>query len=159
MSKYETLTLCIALLASVIAAASLWRTSRTTKEQLSLQRIMADLARKQLEQIQKKELAQSAPKITFRLEGSERSAHRFVVENVGEGQAENVSFELIPQGGLESPLIERDYNQKFPIPVLGPGCAAGALAAFSLGSATSFRVILRWSEDGAQREQETYVSL
>jgi hypothetical protein len=160
VSTYETLTICTALLAVVIAAVSLWRTSRTNKEQIALQRIMATLAQKQLDQIQHEETSQASARLAFRIERSGKHGRKFVVENVGESPAERVSFELIPQGTSESPLVQRDYDQKFPIPILAPGSSVSALAAFHLGSATSLKVILNWQEtDGRERREETYVSL
>ena len=83
-----------------------------------------------------------------------------MLTNVGEVEARDVEFELEPQGNLESPLVHSDYEEKFPIPVLAPGSSVGTLMAIHFGTATAFRVILKWRDsDGKRHSEETYASL
>jgi hypothetical protein len=86
-------------------------------------------------------------------------SYKFVLQNTGEVPAKNVSFELFPHGGGDSPLINSNYARKFPVPVLAPGSAVRVLAAVHLGSATAFEVKLRWEDPGGEkREESTFVS-
>lgn len=160
MTPYQTIAVCIALLALIISAVSLRRTSKTTKEQLSLQRVMADLAQKQLEQIQDSENSAESARLSLRVDTAGSSTRNLVLTNVGEAEARDVEFELDPQGDLESPLVHSDYEEKFPIPVLTPGNSVSTLMAIHLGTATAFRVILKWRDRvGNHHSEETYVSL
>ena len=160
MTTYQIITACIALLAVIISAISLRRTSKTTKEQLSLQRIMADLAQKQLEQIHNAEKSSESVRFSVRVERIGSSTRKLVISNVGEVEARDVEFELDPHGKLESPLVHSDYEQKFPIPVLAPGSSVGTLMAIHFGTATAFRVILKWrGTDGERHTDETFASL
>lgn len=167
MTISEAISLLIAG-GSLLLAYKAWRGSQwTTKEQLDLQRTMARLAERQLEQLESSPRRSESPlprvdsarlRISIRPHG--RNSHKFVVSNVGEAPARNVSFTLHPHGKGKSPLVEGDYNDKFPAPVISPGSEIGALAAFSFGSARAFDVKLKWeTEAGDVVEEETYVTL
>ena len=57
-------------------------------------------------------------------------------------------------------MIESDYKEKFPVPVLSPGAEVGVLAGFTFGSASAFDVKLTWEkENGSVAEEETFVAL
>jgi len=160
MTTYQIITACIALLAVVISAVSLRRTSKTTKEQLSLQRIMAELAQKQLQQIQESENSAESVRLSVRVDAAGSSTRKLVLTNVGDVEARDVEFELDPQGSLESPLVHSDYKDKFPVPVLAPGSSVGTLMAVHFGTATAFRVLLKWRDrEGNHHSEETYASL
>ena len=121
---------------------------------------MADLAQKQLEQIQESDNSAQSVHLSVRVEGAASSTRNLVLTNVGEVEARDVEFELEPQGNLESPLVHSDYEEKFPIPVLAPGSSVGTLMAIHFGTATAFRVILKWRDsDGKRHSEETYASL
>lgn len=159
MTTFEILTICIALLAVIVSATSLYRTTRVSREQLDLQRATAALASKQLAMLQNEEESSSRARLTFRLESQKPSA-KFIIENVGSAPASNVSFELFPQGSLGLPSMAPSFEETFPIPTLAPGSSVSAQAYFTLASATAFKVFVRWVDaDGQPREQETYVSL
>ncbi len=51
MTKYEILTLAVSLLAVIVSAVSLFRTRRIAAQQLDLEKITAELSKKQLEKI------------------------------------------------------------------------------------------------------------
>jgi len=158
MTTFELLTLLVALLAVAISAASLVRTRAIAQEQLELQRTTSQLAKKQLELLLAEEAAASGARLEIHIEPSGNS-YKFVVSNVGDVPAKNVSFQLRPHGKGESPLITSDFSTKFPVPILGPGSAVGALAALSFGSATAFDVTLTWQDpNGRTREAETFVA-
>lgn len=159
MTTFELLTICIAVLAVIVSATSLYRTARVSSEQIDLQRTTAALASKQLEMLQNQEESSSRAHLAFRLE-NQKPNPKFVVENVGTAPASNVSFELAPQGPLRLPLMASSFEETFPIPTLAAGSSVSAPAYFTLASATAFKVMVRWIDpDGQQREQETYVSL
>ena len=153
----------------VIAAGSLllaflaWRSSqRTSKEQLALQKTTARLAERQLEQIEATQAQSQSKRAALRLsiEPYGKNSYRFVLRNVGNASAQNVSFELRPHGYGDNPLVKDDYNTKFPAPVMQPGSEIGILAAFSFESARAFDVFLLWeNEDGELVEDVTFVTL
>jgi hypothetical protein len=153
----------------VIAAGSLllaffaWRSSQNTaKEQLALQRTTARLAERRLEQFEVTQTQNQSKRAALRLaiEPYGKSSHRFVLRNVGNASAHNVTFELRPHGYGDNPLVKDDYNEKFPAPVIQPSSEIGILAAFSFESARAFDVFLLWeNEDGKLVEDVTFVTL
>lgn len=159
MSIFEVLTLLVGLVAVVISVTSLVCTRRVQVEQLELQRTTAALAKKQLEIIIREENSSNNAHIDISIE-QHTNAHKFVVTNVGQGVAKEVSFSVEPHGKGDNPIIESDYREKIPIPILKPGGSVGILAAFSMGDATAFDVVLSWkNSNGNMIEDQTFVSL
>jgi type II secretory pathway pseudopilin PulG len=162
MTLAEIVNLAIAA-GSLLLAFLAWRSSqRTSKEQLALQKTTARLAERQLEQIEDIQLQNKSKRAALRLavEPYRKNSHRFVLRNVGNASAKNVSFELRPHGYGDNPLVKDDYNAKFPAPIMQPGSEIGTLAAFSFESARAFDVFLVWeNEDGELVEEVTFVTL
>lgn len=159
MSISDTLRLALSIASLLLAYLSFRSSQRTADEQLALQRTMARLAERQLEQIAS-QLQANSPALRVSIERAGRNTHKFVLRNVGNAPARNVSFVLHPHGSGDNPLIEADYQEKFPVPILHPGSEIGVLAAFSFDSARAFDVTLRWqTEDGRTVEEESFVAL
>lgn len=160
MTTYQTIAVSIALLAFMISSGSLQRTSKTIKEQLSLQRIMAHLAQKQLEQIQEPENSAESVSLSVRVDLASSSTKTLMLKNVGEVEARDIEFEIEPPGDLKSPLVHSDYEEKFPVRVLVPGSCVAALMAVDFGTAMTFRGILRRPDRARNcHSEETYASL
>ena len=158
MTTFQVLTLMIALIAVAISAVSLIRTRRIAKEQLELQRTMAQMAKKQLELLLAEEAASSGARLEVRIEPYGNS-HKFIVSNAGTVPAKDVSFQLHPHGKGDSPLVQSDFADKFPVTMLGAGSSVGALMARTFGTASAFDVTLTWRDpNGSAREEETFVS-
>ena len=157
-----TLEIIISLLALLISVVVLVRSRTFNQQQIDLQRVVSDLAQKQLDILNAEEKKSQITKHTnIHIEIVPHSnAHKFLVTNTGEYPAREVEFELEPQGGRPNPLIQSDYDGKFPIPILQPGNSVGVLAGFHMGSATAVLVKLRWKEEGDNPwEIETFISL
>jgi len=96
----EAISLLIAGGSSLLAYKA-WRGSQwTIKEQLDLQRAMARLAERQLEQLESSLRRFESPlpridsaRLRISIRPQDRNSHEFVVRNVGEAPARNVSFD------------------------------------------------------------------
>jgi hypothetical protein len=154
-----TIQTLISLLAVIVAFVALYRTSAVQKEQLEMQRVAAELAKKQLEMLARQDASSSTPVIRVDIV-PHANAHHFLLTNIGAGRARNVRFTVEPHGRGSSPIMESDYRLKLPIPVLDPGASVGVLAAFEMGSATAFDVKLAWLDpSGEEKNDETFVTL
>ena len=157
-----TLEIWISLIALIVSVVTLIRSRSYNQQQLDLQRVVSNLAQKQLdllnaEESERTDVGHTNLHIEIVPHGN---AHKFVVSNIGEYAARDIEFELEPQGRGANPLIRRDYDEKFPIPILQPGNSVGVLAGFHMGSATAFMVKLKWKEENNEPwEVETYISL
>ena len=80
------------------------------------------------------------------LHGPARDAH-FIIQNVGQGTAHDIAFEIIQEEGEESPLLVGDYDQKLPIQILRSGARVEVLAALTHGTGVYFDAAWRWRED------------
>lgn len=74
----------------------------------------------------------------------DRGRDWFVVANRGTGDAREACFEIITE--RPSPLVEGDYDEKIPIPVLRPGDRVQVLAAVAKDTGTAFDVRWQWLE-------------
>ena len=124
-----TIQTLISLLAVIVAFIALYRTSAVQKEQLEMQRVAAELAKKQLEMLAREDASSSTPVIRVDIV-PHGNAHHFLLTNIGAGRARNVRFIVAPHGRGSSPIMEADYRAKVPIPILDPGASVGIMAAF-----------------------------
>lgn len=146
---YEYFTLLISLLAIVISALSLIRTRRTASQQLELEKITAELSAKQLKFLKAEESEHSKAKIEVELEGY-GSDYNLIVTNVGGAVARDVSFVI--EG--ESPVLDGEYKEKFPIRELRPGKSVSLCAALSMGSPSQYNVLVHWKNPDDSEEQD-----
>lgn len=149
MTLYEYFTLLISLLAIVISALSLIRTRRTASQQLELEKITAELSAKQLKFLKAEESEHSKAKIEVELEGY-GSDYNLIVTNVGGAVARDVSFVI--EG--ESPVLDGEYKEKFPIRELRPGKSVSLCAALSMGSPSQYNVLVHWKNPDDSEEQD-----
>lgn len=83
--------------------------------------------------------------------GGER---RFVVENLGEGVAQQVQVTIEPVNGKNSPIIAGEHAKKFPLSRLGPGESESLVAIITPGTGLYFRAYVRWQDpDGSTVEK------
>jgi len=158
----EIITHSIAI-GSLLLAYLAWRSSqKTAKEQLDLQKTTARLAEKQLEQIVTTQAIDHSSRAILRLsiEPHGKNSHCFVLKNVGNATAYNVSYEINPHGSGDNPIIKEDYNVKFPAPSLSPSSQIDVLAAFSFESARAFDAFIVWEDENKKLfEENTFVTL
>lgn len=150
----------------VVSIISLIRSNAVKRQQLRLQEKQEELVDIQL-RMHKEEVERSPESlrgaepadIRVCLEGTARNA-KFVVRNWGFGAASNVDLKVAPVQGEESPLIDDDYAEKFPIPRLAPGGECSLIAALTFETGATFDVEWSWeNEDGTRSKEVSRVSL
>lgn len=167
LTAQQVITALIALLAIVVSAVSLHRTSKVQEQQLRLQKKQEELTDLQLEALRKQaQLAASPPAapvaqeradVRVDLEKVGRGEFKFFITNWGSVPAHNVTFDLELEAEKRSPLVKGDYDEKIPIQELGPGNRVPLWAAITMGMGTSFPA--RWSWRNPDGTTETRKSL
>ncbi|HVJ37204.1 MAG TPA: hypothetical protein VM687_05305 [Stenotrophomonas sp.] len=164
MSRFEVLTLLIALLAVVPGLIALMRASQQRTRideleaaQLRQNRATAELHEKQLELLVTNERKPIAHvKLDLVRDGR---TYRFQVTNLGPARATDVSVRFDGDGGA-NPVVEQDYQAKFPAPIIEPGSTIAFLAAIYLDSPSSFNAVVSWTNpDGSRVDETAYVTL
>ncbi|PPU86498.1 hypothetical protein [Xanthomonas euvesicatoria] len=165
MTKFEVLTLLIALLAVVPAALALIRQSAQRKRmdqledaQLRQNRATAALHEKQLELLLSSNAGRASAHVKLDLY-LDNKTYRFRVTNVGSAQARNVQVKIIAAKEEHDPIAGTDYDSKFPAPVLEPGSSISFYAAIYLDSPLAYNALVTWEDlDGMKAENTTYVA-
>ncbi|AXM39446.1 hypothetical protein [Xanthomonas oryzae] len=163
MTRFEALTLLIALLAVVPSVVALIRQSARRKrmdqlqdEQFRQNRATAALHEKELEQRQSSDSARV--KLDLYHDGKH---YRFRVTNVGSAQARNVQVKIIPGKEERDPIAGPDYDSKFPARFLDPGSSISVFAAIFLEDRTvGYDAVVTWEQpDGEKFKDRTYVTV
>lgn len=158
MTSYQIITALISLLAVIISTISLIRTRRVEKEQLELQKITAELSRKQIKILDREEKDHNKAQINVQLIGS-GNEYKFVISNQGNAKAKNIYFEL-DSNCKDNPLVKGDYEEKIPIPSLNPGNSVDLIAAICMGSEMKYNIIVKWDNpDGTHEEDNIFVAI
>ena len=159
MTQYELLSVLIAVLATVISMV-VWNGQRKLQREANrLQQATAELARKQLEMIEREELSKKEIRLSVVLEPNGNS-HRFRISNVGETEAREVELLFVFLQPEHNPLMPYEYAEKFPVQVLPPGSSVSLAAALADRSPTVYNVLLKWRGlDGSRKEQQLRVAL
>ena len=156
MTGYEIFSLIVSSLAILVAVVSLVRTRKIAAQQIELEKITAELSKKQLDILTSEELARSKAYIDVELEDF-GNTHKFIVTNKGGAEATNVNFSIPGDG---SPLVANEYTKKIPIKSLKPEKSVTLIAAISMGSPHEFNVFVSWNNpDGSQQNEKYLVSL
>ena len=124
-----------------------------------MQRATADLAKKQLEILLREESGSDRALVALDLVRDGKN-FRFIVTNISDVKAESVDLKLLVEKESDNPIIQSDYDAKFPAKVIPPGNSISLIAALHLGSPTAYNAKLSWTNpDGSQHEEETFVAL
>ena len=149
---FDVVNLILGAVALVIAIISLWRA-------WPVQRLQTEVTTLQLQRMRGEEAEKGKAHVTAWMEKRDRS-HRFCIGNKGPAAALSVRFELDPQEGKNSPLVQNDYAEKIPIKRLAPGNTVSLIAALTMGTATAFEARLTWeNEDGTPGSWESTLSV
>ena len=155
MTTVEILTLVCSLVSLVIAAVSLIRTRKVAVEQLRLDRITADLAQKQLEQIEQQEGMNKLPSLTVTM-GKLGKKWNLVIANRGTGSARNLDFELIDCH--DNPFF--NAGSKLPHPDLRAGQRIKLGAAIHMQSPSKYHLRITYNDlDGGSHSEDHHVTL
>jgi len=159
MSSYEALSIVIACIAAVVSMV-VWNGQRKLqRESNDLQRATAELAKKQLEILLREEKGQNTARLSLALD-RDGKGFRFRLVNISDVDARDVELELLLKRPEDNPLIQSDYQAKFPVKRLQPGKSVSLLAALHIGSPTAYNALLKWTNpDGSRAEEETFAAL
>jgi hypothetical protein len=165
LTYQQTVTAIIALVAIIVSLVSLRRTSRVQEQQLRLQRKQEELTDLQLESLRKQSqtplalaTAPTQDKADVRADlGRVGGDFKFTITNWGRVPARDVTFDLDLEAGEPSPLVNGEYDEKIPIPELGPGNRVPLFAAITFGMGLTFPA--RWSWRNPDGSVETRSSL
>jgi hypothetical protein len=86
-----------------------------------------------------------------------RVGKSFVVANRGLARARDVTFEIVPVGEGDSPLLVSEEGD-VPIPILDSGGTYSWPAEFVYGTASALDVHLRWQDEAGDQSKEIRLS-
>lgn len=156
MEIYQTLTLVISLLAISVSVVSMIRTRKISEKQIALEKVAAKLSKKQLELINKEEVAKTKALVDMELH-SEIDKHRLYFVNNGYANASEVDFEL---KGEHFPFIDDEYQRKFPLKTLRPGKDASLYLIDEFGRPDHYEIEYWWEDpDGTERKESQTIYL
>lgn len=150
----------ISLIAVLIAFVSLYRTRKQNDIENKLNEASLKLTQLQLKTLEMEEVINNSADIGayFYLDG--KSQHRVAVCNKGNAIARNVNFNIKTVRGGKSPLVQGDFDVKFPASSLLPGEEIYLLAAITLDMSPAFDVMVSWDNpDGKSKIKEFRLSL
>ncbi|MBB1319927.1 hypothetical protein H5123_20100 [Shewanella sp. SR43-4] len=159
MTKFEILSVVLGCLALIVSLTVWFGQRQMQREANDLQRATSELAKKQLEILLREEKGMNTARLSFDI-FKDGKTYRFRVTNISDVDARDVELKLLLNKPEDSPLIASDYNSKFPVLKLQPGCSVTLIAAIHLGSPTAYNAVLSWlNPDGNEIEEETYAAL
>jgi len=148
MTKYEILTLAVSLLAIVVSVLSLVRTRKIAAQQLDLEKITAELSKKQLENIIKSEEDAMNANVNVELNPS-GEVDKLVICNNGRANAKNVSIKVL---GDYDPTDRGDFESNIPITSLRPGKSVSIFFFTSeFGSPSSYNIEVTWENPSGEK--------
>ena len=159
MSDFETLTLvfsAVALLVSLVV----WNGQRKLQREANdLQRVTAELSRKQLQLIKEQEGRKFTAKLALSLT-TDGEGYKLVLKN--EGEADALAVDLRPIGTTveNNYLITSELEEKLPIKRLRSGESVRFLAAIASGTPIVSEFHVSWhNADGTTGMEDFSVSL
>lgn len=166
MTRYEIASIVISCIA---LAASIWivfvqRKASVAQRKLQteandLQRATSELAKKQLEMLHREDAGKNKARLSLDLVREGRTNFRFHIRNLGDAEATDVELELLVDS-KNNPIVQDEYDEKFPIKRLQPGSSVSLIAALHLGSPMAYNAKMRWTNpDGSRVEEEMYTAL
>lgn len=161
-------------LALVISLFVFWRQYRTDKktdkfnlEQLKLQREYLELQKGTagIEEkisnliVEQHEKQATKAQLFMKIE-KEGDKHCFVIQNISNANAQNVTVEFKWTDSRDIPIIQSDYDRKFPVKIIPPGEQIKLNAYFTLASSLAYNAVLKWTNpDNTQETYPVYVAL
>lgn len=75
-------------------------------------------------------------------------------------EARDAEIKILVERRKDNPIIESEYQSKFPAKKIMPGSSISLVAAIYLDSPTAFNATLSWTNpDGTKVEEDAYVVL
>jgi hypothetical protein len=147
MTKYEILTLVVSLLAIIVSAVSLVRTRKIAAQQLELEKITAELSKKQLEEILKSNENALKASVEVELQSSGDNKN-LIICNKGRAEAKNVSIKVL---GDYDPTTKDDFDSKIPIKSLRPGKRVSLFASGAFGTPSRYDIEVTWDNPNGEK--------
>lgn len=158
MSLYELLTIVLSSFAILISAFSLIQNHRMTKRQAILEKKQIELTEKQLRLVEKEESKKEKAIIKLAIIKHTKN-YKLQIRNDGFAPAYNLNLQIISREGKGSPLIQSDYNSKFPLKKLDPGDIVDLFWATDTSTGSDFDAICKWkNQDGKEEIKEALLS-
>lgn len=159
MSAFELLSVVLSGIA-VLVSLLVWSGQRKLQREANdLQRITADLSRKQLQLIKEQEQGKFAASLSLSLV-RDGKGYKLVLRNKSEVDALVVDLRPTKPTLGDSFLIESELKEKFPIKRLRGGDEVRLIAAVALGSPTVSEFHVTWQNaDGSTAMEDFSVSL
>ena len=153
MTTTETITSLISLLAVLVSLIALFRSRQNHAQLLELEKVHAELSRRQIDEIEERKREALKAKLTVRLEKADTD-YKFIITNQGQSTASNIYFG-IEQGNEHNPLVRGDFEQKIPFPALAPNESYHLLAHIPLNiRQLTYEISIRWNNpDGTQKRE------
>ena len=151
MTTTEITTALISLLAVTVSLIALLRSRRNHAQLLELEKVHAELSRRQIDEIEERKREALKAKLAVHLEKADKG-YKFIITNQGQSTASNIYFGM-EQGNEHNPLVRGDFEQKIPFPALAPNESYHLLAHIPINiRQLTYEVSLRWNnEDGTQK--------
>ena len=157
MTKFELVNILVSLLAVVISATAMVRTRKSNEALVELERVHADLSRKQLELIGNDEESRQLANVSIKLINVPPSNYSIKVENLGRASASEVTVEAAHDCEYD-PLIKNDYDSKMPYPRLNAGESITLVASVPMSlTKRVFPFNVRWANDDGSIGENRYV--
>lgn len=153
MTTTEIITALIALLAVSVSLIALLRSRQNHAQLLELEKVHAELSRRQIDEMEERKREALKAKLTVRLEKA-GTDYKFIITNQGQSTASNVYFG-IEQGNEHNPLVRGDFEQKIPFPALAPNESYHLLARIPINiRQLTYEISIRWNNpDGTQKRE------
>lgn len=145
--------ICISIIAVIISTVALIRSRKVAQEQLRLEKITAELSKKQLELLQAEEDSKAKPKLNVTIQQLGQS-HCFYITNRGNITIYNVNFELMDLHSRNNPLM--DAQEKLPHKELRAENALKLRATFCLGSPLTYVAKLSSQDEHGNSFEERF---
>lgn len=143
--------ICISIIAVIISTVALVRSRKIAQEQLRLEKITAELSKKQLELLQIEEISKTKPKLNVTVQPLGKN-HCFYITNTGNVDIYHLNFEII--NDQDKPLY--DAHDKLPLKELRANSVLKLRAAFHFGSPSKYEVKLSWQDEHGNSFEELF---
>jgi hypothetical protein len=155
MNDFEVLSVLVACLA-LIVSLSVWAGQRKLQREANdLQKVTAELSKRQLELIDQQEAARNQSELLFNLAEEGRS-HKLLLKNLGPADAFDIEIESLGTKQEDVLLVREEIDERFPMRRLRSGETAKLNAAIYVGSSMVFRLRARWKTANGTQRQEDY---
>lgn len=155
MTAFEALTLVLACIAVIVSLYTLSEQRKLQKEANELQRSNAELAKRQMQQIEAQEAASKIARLAVDIV-QDRTSNRIRISNVGDCDALHVDISFDLSSPLHDPVISTEYQSRFPVARLPGHTWVTMLANIHMNSPTSFNGTISWTNPDGTAMQEPF---